>query len=315
MKIFFWRQDTPTYQRRDAHISRRARHHLARQRKKERQRLHGREPGKPRGGESASSGRLRLTWIVAFALSVGVGAIFARPLEPLLLDWASPELGGLESMAIQGNSQLSFNDVALATGVERGHPLAEIDLDQVETRLREQPWIKNAHVLRLPPATLVVRVDEREPRALLADTSSPDEPGRVRLVDEEGVVFAIASGREELPQFLGGETLETGRGHGLLSDGLSLLNTLERAQIEPVVSSGAPLTVQLPDDASPHGWVVLGRLEVVLGQKQLEARVQRLVELLGNQEVRELLRQQDLRVDLRFTGQAVLERMGQEAQT
>ncbi len=218
-------------------------------------------------------------------------------------------------MAIQGNSQLSFNDVALATGVERGQSLADIDLDQVEMRLREQPWIKNAHVLRLPPATLVVRVDEREPRALLADTSSSKEPGRVRLVDEEGFVFAVASGREELPQFLGGKNLETGRGHLLLSNGLSLLNTLKRAQLEPMVGSGDPLTVQLPNDVSSKGWVVQGRIEVVLGQKQLESRVQRLVELLGNQEVLDLLSQQDLRVDLRFTGQAVLERMGPEAQT
>ena len=315
MKNFFRRHDTPGYERRDAHISRRARQHLARQQKRERQRLHGREPGRPRSPEALSWHPLRLRWIAAFGISLAVGMLLARPLQPLILNWASTELGGLESIAIQGNSQLSFNDVALATGIARGQQLAEIDLDQVETRLREQPWIKNAHVLRLPPATLVVRVDEREPRALLVEPSGGDQPGRVRLVDEAGVVFAVASGRENLPQFVGGENLETGRGHVMLADGLSLLRTLKSAEIEAVVSPGDPLTVQLPDDGSSEGWIVRGRIEVILGQDQLEARIERLVELLGNPEVRDLLSQQYLRVDLRFTDQAVLERTSPDAQT
>ena len=315
MKNIFRRHETSTYERRDAMISKRARQHLARLRKRERQRLHGREPGRPRGREALSLRPHRLRWIAAFSISLAAGILLARPLEPLILSWASAELGGLESIAIQGNSQLSFNDVAIATGVARGQQLAEIDLDQVETRLREQPWIKNAHVLRLPPATLVVRVDEREPRALLVDAPGRTPPGRVRLVDEEGVVFAIASGREDLPQFVGGENLETGRGHVLLADGLSLLRLLKSAEIETVVSPGEALTVHLPNDGSSEGWIVRGRIEVILGQGQHEARIRRLVELLGNQEVRELLSQQDLRVDLRFTDQAVLERIGPDEQT
>ena len=86
-------------------------------------------------------------------------------------------------------------------------------------------------------------------------------------------------------------------------------------EIETVVSPGDPLTVQLPDDGSSEGWIVRGRIEVILGQDQLDARIGRLVELLGNPEVRDLLSQQYLRIDLRFTDQAVLERMSPDAQT
>ena len=199
------RKNSAPYERRDARISQRARQHLARMRKKERQRLHGRHPGTPRTTAGSESPTRRMLWIVPFVLSILGGIYLARPLEPLLLRWAPAQFGDLESIAIQGNAQLSFKDVALATGIARGQSLAQIDLDQVETRLREEPWIKNAHVLRLPPATLAIRVEEREPRAVLVELTDSDRPRRMRLVDEAGVVFASASGHEALPHLIDGK--------------------------------------------------------------------------------------------------------------
>jgi hypothetical protein len=248
-----------------------------------------------------------MLWIVPFALSVLGGIYLARPLEPLLLGWAPAQFGDLESIAIQGNSQLSFKDVALATGIARGQSLTQIDLDQVETRLREEPWIKNAHVLLLPPATLAIRVEEREPRAVLVELTDSDRPRRMRLVDETGVVFASASGQEALPHLIDGQEMENGRNPVLLANGLSLLRRLHEAEIETIVDHNHPLALQLPETGSSRGWIFRGRVEVVLGNRHLNARIERLVSLLQNSEVRALLDRPGMRIDLRFAEQAVLQ--------
>ncbi len=301
------RKNSAPYERRDARISQRARQHLARMRKKERQRLHGRHPGTPRMTAGSESPTRRMLWIVPFAFSILSGIYLARPLEPLLLGWAPAQFGDLESIAIQGNAQLSFKDVALATGIGRGQSLAQIDLDQVETRLREEPWIKNAHVLLLPPATLAIRVEEREPRAVLVELTDSDRPRRMRLVDEAGVVFASASGQEALPHLIDGQEMENGRNPVLLANGLSLLRRLHEAEIETIVDHNHPLALQLPETGSSRGWIFRGRVEVVLGNRHLNARIERLVSLLQNSEVRALLDRPGMRIDLRFAEQAVLQ--------
>ena len=295
------------HERRSARISQRARQHLARMREKERQRLHGRHPARPRGAAGKERQGFRLIWVAAFALSVLGGVYLARPLEPILLQWAPDELGQIESIAIQGNSQLSFKDVALATGIALGQSLAEIDLNQVEARLREEPWIKNAQVLRLPPATLVIRVEEREPSAVLVAESETDKPGRMRLVDESGVVFASASGLEALPVLIDGEEMENGRNPALLASGLSLLRRLHEAEIALILDENRPLALQLPQNGSSRGWIFRGRVEVVLGDRQLDTRIERLVTLLKNDEVQTLLKSPGMKIDLRFAEQAVLQ--------
>ena len=228
-------------------------------------------------------------------------------LEPLLLRWAPAQFGELESIAIQGNSQLSFKDVALATGIARGQSLSQIDLEEVETRLRQEPWIKNAHVLRLPPATLAIRIEERQPRAVLVELTSPDRPRRMRLVDETGMVFASASGQEALPHLIDGKEMENGHNPLLLANGLSLLRRLHEAEIKAIVDHDQPLALQLPEAGSSRGWIFRGRVEVVLGNRHLPARIQRLVTLLQNNEVRAVLDQPGMRIDLRFAEQAVLQ--------
>ena len=109
------REKPAPYERQNARISQRARQHLARMREKERARLHGRHPGASRGATEPRRGGLRLFWLIPFALSLLGGIYLARPLEPILLEWAPSELDRIESIAIQGNSQLSFKDCLLYT--------------------------------------------------------------------------------------------------------------------------------------------------------------------------------------------------------
>ena len=301
------REKPAPYERHNARISQRARQHLARMRKKERARLHGRRASPPRTATERSQRGLRLLWGVPFALSLLGGIYLARPLEPLLLQWAPAELDRIESIAIQGNSQLSFKDVALATGVARGQSLAQIDLNQVEARLREEPWIKSAHVLRLPPATLVIRVEERQPTAVLVEEPKSERTGRMRLVDRSGVVFASASGLESLPRLIDAQDMENGRNPALLAHGLALLQRLREAEIAQILTENQPLALQLPETGSSQGWVFRGRVEVVLGDRELDQRIERLVTLLQNGEVQALLERPGMKIDLRFAEQAVLQ--------
>ena len=303
------------HERRDAQISQRARQHLERLRRRERKRLHGRDTRKPRSTAGPARDRIPMGWIAAFVVSLMGGIYLAQPLEPLLLQWAPAQFEKLESIAIQGNSQLSFKDVALATGVARGESLADIDLQTVEARLRAQPWIKNAQVLRLPPAALVVRIEERSPKAVLIELTAKNQPRRKRLVDESGVVFASASGQEFLPQLIDGSHMQKVLDPEMLTDGLQLLEQLRKADIQALTPQGGPLAIQIPLPGSSEGWIIRGRIDVVMGRGQLHQRINRLALLLQNNEVRQLLSEDEIHIDLRFAEQAVLKRTGEEAST
>ena len=108
--------------------------------------------------------------LLVFALSLLAGLAGAVPVVRHVAAWTDNAVGVLDRMAIQGNHRLSFGEIATATGVERGTTLAAIDAREVAENLARQAWIREADVLTLPPSTLLVRVEERKPRALLART-------------------------------------------------------------------------------------------------------------------------------------------------
>ena len=66
-----------------------------------------------------------------------------------------------------------------ASGVRRGENILYVDEDEVRERLAGLPWIKRLNVERRLPHRLAVRIEERQPAALLVGE-------RTWIVDADG---------------------------------------------------------------------------------------------------------------------------------
>lgn len=270
-----------------------------------------RKPGRLRIGALSGAARAhptRLRLGLLFALSLIAGIALASPIEKHIADWTNYDLGLLEQMAIQGNSRLSFAEIATTTGIRRGTPLASIDVAAVERSLLAQPWIREADVLRLPPSTLLIRVEERVPRAVLVPRGRNSPAAAPRLIDAGGHLFAVALEDQSLPRLIGGGALASDEKHPVLLTGLALFDQLQAPEFADLRGPEDDLQVYLPVPPSSEGWVVRGSIDVVLGQRDLGPRIRRLAGVILSDKAMGALGDRRLEIDLRFADQAVLRR-------
>lgn len=86
----------------------------------------------------------------------------------------------LERVHLQGVSAEALPAVKAALNLEKGEPLARMDLEAVRQRVEQVGWIRHARVLRLLPDTLVVSVEERERLAVWQHN------GHAAVIDPDG---------------------------------------------------------------------------------------------------------------------------------
>ncbi len=278
----------------------RARRHLARVRSRDG------EPPRSRRARKARPGALRrllespTRMAMGFLAAALAGGLFAASdLDRRLAGWWRDGATRLEAIAVQGNRRVAAAEIAAATGVARGQALESIDLDAVEARLREHPWLADARAATVPSGRLVVRVDERRPVALW----SGDDGARWRWVDRDGVPFAEASAAEQAAwtRIVGGAGLAPEAAAPLLADAVALATEAHRRGIP------GPPVVRLPDASRPdEGWQLEPRglgLVAVLGPERARfgERLGRLARVLADESLAE---RRATRVDLRFSGRA-----------
>ncbi|MAJ61503.1 MAG: hypothetical protein CBC48_17065 [bacterium TMED88] len=284
----------------------RARSHLAKARERERRLLarRSRERNRRRTRGAAlepKSGRRRGAWLLG-GLAFGLIAAWISS-ESLWTSWG-PKLGPIESIAVQGQAQLSPAEIAEATGVVRGSPLAKVNSGAIEARLSALPWIETADVLALPPSTLLIRVQERSPRARL---SAPSASESIRLVDASGTPFeGIAPEGSDWPVIRASEPLESNQSHPALRQALDLLDLLEASEWIALTPSEDSIVLEIPRAGESEGWIIHGRSQVILGRGDLSQRLDRLQKLMAAGLAGTQDEASPLRIDLRFDGQAVL---------
>jgi cell division septal protein FtsQ len=282
----------------------RARAHLARARERERRRLAQRERQRARARHRGPADpRTRVDRRLVFALAGLGGLALAAVAGESAWTRLAPEFAAIETIAIQGHRRLESLEIADATGVGRGTPLGAVDPVAVRDRLLGHSWIREATVLRLPPSTLLVRVREREPRAVLSARAegTPD-----RLVDAEGTPFESDRIPADLPRLVGGDTLPSGAPDSELAAALELMAGLDAAGAARLAGDDGRLALHLPDGDAPEGWVLRGATEVVLGRRTDASQLDRLERLLASPEWRRGEGGGAARIDLRFADQAVL---------
>jgi len=257
-------------------------------------------PGAPRGIDVVPARRLRpAAIVVAILVALGAAAGVAAPwVLPPVLETARHDWLALRHVAVAGAGRIGSEEIARTTGLPLGVSLLDVDSSEAERRLRAHPWIREAHVMRLPPATVVVSVALREPVALVES----DEPGHARLVDASGAAFAPAEERDfvSLPMLVP-EVLEGPDGQPAdLALGAEAAQAIARSELARTVQ------ILLPAPGDAEGLrlrIGATPAPVVLGSGDLDAKLARLARLLA-EGLPEL--QSAAAIDLRFADQAVL---------
>jgi cell division protein FtsQ len=196
---------------------------------------------------------------------------------------------------VLGAGHLSTGEIARAARIGLGDGYSAAEPRRLTRALGENAWIAEAQAARLPGGTVVLRVREREPLAVIEARSGP------LGVDAEGRPFAVldASEAKDLPRLRCAETPPPGEADARLAEAIRVARSL------PARGLAMPREIALGPERDPEGLVLkLPGVEArfVLGAEDLDARVGMMAELLAKRpaEVAEAAS-----VDLRFAGQAV----------
>jgi cell division protein FtsQ len=99
-------------------------------------------------------------------------------------DGAANALGfRIVSFALSGNEHASREDILATAGITGNTSLVFLDVEETRERLKTNPWIADATVLKLYPGELQVGIKERAAFALW------QKEGRVSVIAEDGTVL------------------------------------------------------------------------------------------------------------------------------
>lgn len=243
--------------------------------------------GRRRDNRRKTSARRRGMIVVAVAAAAATAAV--------LLTWGSLLPGIARAAAgalfessyfsaaeiqVRGSDRIRGNEIVALAGLQPGVNLWEIDLEAIERKVAKHPWVRRVSVRREFPGRVVIEVEEREPKAIVAI-------GRLYYVDADGVVFKEV-GPEESVSFpmLTGLAREELRGGGpdvrrRIRDALRLSELMtERSRTLSEIHFDAPDRLVVYTTALP--------LALHVGSGDWEAKLERLDRVLslwkGNEE-------------------------------
>lgn len=129
-------------------------------------------------------------WVFAFMLaSVSYGVVRGGHAEVVreqfaeIRDAAANSLGfRISSIALTGEKQLTREEILNVAGISGRASLLFLDADAARNRLKANPWIADATILKLFPDRLHIAVTERRAFALW------QKDGRVSVVSRDGVM-------------------------------------------------------------------------------------------------------------------------------
>ena len=131
--------------------------------------------------------RRRLLLVVCLVLAVGL-FIKSSGGETVKTFLAGLDYFSVTSVEVNGCRQASAEQVRGSSGVVINSSLLFIDGDSVSATIKSQtPWVKNVDVVRKWPDTVIIRVQEYEPEAMIA--MAPDGISQLFYMDRDGEPF------------------------------------------------------------------------------------------------------------------------------
>jgi len=99
-------------------------------------------------------------------------------------DWVANAAGlRIETIALTGNQHVSREEVLATAGITGTTSLVFLDVEQARERLKSNPWIADATVLKLYPREIQISIKEREAFALW------QKEGVVSVIADDGTVL------------------------------------------------------------------------------------------------------------------------------
>ena len=105
----------------------------------------------------------------------------------------------VQQLAIDGLEKTRREDIVEALGFGEGTPIFNVDAIAAKRRLERLSWVRHAKVMRFPPSTVQVVIEERVPFAVW------QIDGKMTLIDVEGRVIApaVRADHADLPLVVG----------------------------------------------------------------------------------------------------------------
>ena len=98
---------------------------------------------------------------------------------------------GVQQIRVEHQVRVSEGDILDASDIKLGDSLFDLELYMIGRKIEEHPWIARADVERSFPNQVVIRVAEREVRAII-------DLGYLYYVDKTGVVFKMLDADDQL---------------------------------------------------------------------------------------------------------------------
>lgn len=99
----------------------------------------------------------------------------------------------VDRVTVAGADNSGRDSVLDAAAIPAGEAMVSVDVQKVEARVEQLPWVAEASVSRSWPGTVDIEVTERTAVAVAGDGAS------AVLVDDEGRILGPAHGRRSLP--------------------------------------------------------------------------------------------------------------------
>ncbi|MGO9119146.1 MAG: cell division protein FtsQ/DivIB [Desulfomonilaceae bacterium] len=181
----------------------------------------------------------------------------------------------LQQIDVTGNRRLSYAEIIEASDLKIGANLLTIDLNKIVVELKRNAWIRSAIVHRRFPGQLILEIEERTPRAILA-------ADKIYYVDDQAEFFArlLPGDSVNYPLFTGvtDQQLKSNSAEvrELLRLGLGLLEIVEYTASDEETFLISEIRLNLEEGLSIK--TDSGRL-VILGKNGFENKMQRFARL------------------------------------
>jgi cell division septal protein FtsQ len=121
---------------------------------------------------------LMILAIAAYRLS-GPLVLAAASLRDFVLE---NEYFSVREIQVRGGDKISGNEIVTIAGLRQGMSIWKIELAGIEKKIASHPWVRRVSVRREFPSRIIIDVEERTPKAIVAVR-------KLYYVDSDGAVF------------------------------------------------------------------------------------------------------------------------------
>lgn len=98
---------------------------------------------------------------------------------------------GVEQIEIINLQRLEADDIIAESNIKGGDNIFRMDLEAIGRKIEENPWVAKAEVSRVFPRQIVIRITERDARAII-------NLGYLYYVDKNAEIFKVLSAEDRL---------------------------------------------------------------------------------------------------------------------